>query len=65
MLRYRLSLFRGERIRVSSALVAELVQRKVDVLVISNFTGILAAKQATKTIPMVMIVTRATRSRLD
>src|SRR5215471_8212950 len=35
-------------------LVAELVQLKVDVLVVGTLTGIRAAKQATKTIPIVM-----------
>jgi ABC-type uncharacterized transport system substrate-binding protein len=37
------------------SLVAELVQVKVDVLVVSSFVGIRAAKQATKTIPVVMV----------
>jgi putative tryptophan/tyrosine transport system substrate-binding protein len=37
-------------------LVAELVQLKVDVLVSPNGPAILAAKQATKTIPIVMVV---------
>jgi len=36
-------------------LVAELVQLKVDVLVSANFPAIRAAKQATKTIPIVMV----------
>jgi len=36
-------------------LVAELVQVKIDVLVVSSFVGIRAAKQATKTIPVVMV----------
>jgi len=36
------------------ALVAELVQLKVDLLVVGTLTGIRAAKQATKTIPIVM-----------
>jgi putative ABC transport system substrate-binding protein len=36
-------------------LVAELVQLKVDVLVVGTLTGIRAAKQATKTIPIVMV----------
>ena len=36
------------------SLVAELVQHKVDVLVVTS-SGILAAKQATKTIPIVMV----------
>jgi len=39
------------------SLVAELVQLKVDVLVVTALPAILAAKQATKTIPIVMITT--------
>ncbi len=39
-------------------LVAELVQLKVDVFVSSNFPAIRAAKQATKTIPIVMVTTQ-------
>jgi hypothetical protein len=35
--------------------VAELLQLKVDVLVSSVFQAIIAAKQATKTIPIVMV----------
>jgi putative tryptophan/tyrosine transport system substrate-binding protein len=46
----------GRLDRVPS-LVAELVQLKVDVLVILPLPGILAAKQATKTIPIVMVAT--------
>src|SRR5215470_19703575 len=38
-------------------LVAELVQLKVDVLVSGNFQAIRTAKQATKTIPIVMVTT--------
>jgi putative ABC transport system substrate-binding protein len=38
-------------------LVAELVQIKVDVLVITSFPAIRAAKQATQTIPIVMVTT--------
>ena len=37
------------------ALVNELVQQKVDVIVAANNVGIQAAKEATKTIPIVMI----------
>ena len=37
-------------------LVAELVQLKVDVLISGNLTAIRAAKQATKTIPIVMVI---------
>jgi putative ABC transport system substrate-binding protein len=44
----------GKPDRVPS-LVAELVQLKVDVLVSQATSGILAAKQATKTIPIVMV----------
>src|SRR5262245_23005452 len=44
----------GKPDRVPS-LVAELVQLKVDVLVSQATGGILAAKQATKTIPIVMV----------
>ena len=39
-------------------LVTELVQRKVDVLVVGTLVGIRAAKQATKTIPVVMVTTQ-------
>jgi ABC-type uncharacterized transport system substrate-binding protein len=38
-------------------IVRELVQLKVDVLVLTALPGILAAKQATKTIPIVMVTT--------
>ena len=38
-------------------LVADLVQLKVDVLVVTALPAILAAKQATKTIPIVMVTT--------
>jgi putative ABC transport system substrate-binding protein len=44
----------GNRTRIPS-LVAELVQLKVDVLVGGNFPAASAAKQATKTIPIVMV----------
>jgi putative ABC transport system substrate-binding protein len=37
--------------------LADLVQLKVDVLYVASLTGIRAAKQATKTIPIVMITT--------
>jgi putative ABC transport system substrate-binding protein len=46
----------GKLDRVPS-LVAELVQLKVDVLVVVSLPAILAAKQATKTIPIVMVTT--------
>jgi putative ABC transport system substrate-binding protein len=39
------------------ALVAELVQLSVDVLVVGNLPAIRAAKEATKTIPIVMVTT--------
>jgi ABC-type uncharacterized transport system substrate-binding protein len=41
----------------SPSLVAELVQFKVDVLVVSQLAAIQAAKQATRTIPIVMVTT--------
>jgi putative tryptophan/tyrosine transport system substrate-binding protein len=44
----------GKLDRIPS-LVAELLQLKVDVLVSSVFQAIIAAKQATKTIPIVMV----------
>ena len=44
----------GKPDRIPS-LVAELVQLKVDVLVSQSTGGIRAAKQATKTIPIVMV----------
>jgi len=40
------------------SLVAELVQLKVDVIVVSALPAIRAAKQATKTIPIVMVATQ-------
>ena len=40
----------------SPSLVAELVQLKVDLLVIPNLPGMFAAKQATTTIPIVIVV---------
>jgi ABC-type uncharacterized transport system substrate-binding protein len=52
VLEYRF--FEGNRDRIPS-LVAELVQLKVDILVSPNTPAILAAKQATKTIPIVML----------
>jgi putative ABC transport system substrate-binding protein len=45
----------GKRDRVPS-LVAELVQLKVDVLISGDDTAIRAAKEATKTIPIVMVI---------
>jgi putative ABC transport system substrate-binding protein len=44
----------GKPTRIPS-LVAELVQRQVDVLVSGNFPAASAAKQTTKTIPIVMV----------
>jgi putative ABC transport system substrate-binding protein len=44
----------GQADRIPS-LVSELVQLKLDVLVIPNLEGILTAKQATKTTPIVMV----------
>jgi putative tryptophan/tyrosine transport system substrate-binding protein len=40
------------------SLVAELVQLKVDVLLLTNFRAIWAAKHATQTIPVVMVTTQ-------
>jgi len=45
----------GKRDRYQS-LVAELVQLKIDVLVVGPLPAILAAKQATKTIPIVILI---------
>ena len=45
----------GKRDRIAS-LVAELVQLKVDVLISGNDPAIRAAKQTTKTIPIVMVI---------
>ena len=47
----------GGRVDRFPDVVAELVQLKVDVLVAVPFQAILAAKQATKTIPIVMVTT--------
>lgn len=44
----------GKRDRIPG-LVAELVQLKVDVIATGNLTAIRAAKQATETIPIVMV----------
>ena len=43
---------------VSQAFVAELVQLKVDVFVVTSLSAIRAAKQATKTIPIVIVTTQ-------
>jgi putative ABC transport system substrate-binding protein len=42
----------------TQSLVAELVQLKVDVLVLSVYRAIRVAKQATNTIPIVMVTTQ-------
>jgi len=47
----------GKRDRIPG-LVTELVQRKVDGLIFGDTSAILAAKQATKTIPIVMVATQ-------
>jgi putative ABC transport system substrate-binding protein len=43
------------RLEKAPDLVAELVKLNIDMLVIQVFPGILAAKQATKTIPIIMV----------
>ena len=48
----------GGKTELYSTLVNELVQLKVDVLVVPTLPSILAAKQATKTIPVVMVSNR-------
>jgi putative ABC transport system substrate-binding protein len=53
LLEYRYA--EGEQNRIPR-LVTELVQLKVDVLVVTALTAIRAAKQATKTIPIVMVI---------
>jgi putative ABC transport system substrate-binding protein len=45
---------RGDRSRIPT-LVADLVQLNVDVIVTANLTAIRAAKQATQTIPIIMV----------
>jgi putative ABC transport system substrate-binding protein len=52
--------YRGAEGKVESipSLVNELVQLKVDVLIVPTSTAIQAAKQATKTIPIVMVTQR-------
>ncbi len=47
----------GKRDRIPSQ-VAELVHLKVDVLVVRSLSAIRIAKQATKTIPIVMVTTQ-------
>jgi putative ABC transport system substrate-binding protein len=55
LVEYRYVEGRNDRI---SNLVAELVQLKVDVLVSAQLSGIQAAKQASNTIPIVMVTTQ-------
>jgi putative tryptophan/tyrosine transport system substrate-binding protein len=55
VLEYRYLEGHGDRTR---SLVAELVQLKVDVLVLSVYAAIRVAKQATSTIPIVMVTTQ-------
>lgn len=50
--------FYGEKFERIPIVVNELVQSKVDVLVLSNFRAIRAAKEATKTVPIVMVTTQ-------
>src|SRR5262245_66552624 len=52
LVEYRYVEGKGDR---NPSLVAELVQFKVDVLVVGGPGGIRAAKQATKTIPIVIV----------
>ena len=47
----------GGKVEQYASHVAELVQLNVDVLVAAPFQAILAAKQSTKTIPIVMVTT--------
>ena len=54
LVEYRYAAGSEDRLR---ALLTELVQQEVDVLVSPTFQGIRAAKQTTKTIPIVMVVT--------
>ena len=61
--RLSIVMLRGSRTR-SQASSAELVQLKVDVLVVGFLPAIHAAKQATKTIPIVMVThCRSSRKR--
>jgi ABC-type uncharacterized transport system substrate-binding protein len=55
LVEYRYAAVEPERV---ADFVAELVQLKVDVLVSSSTGGIFAAKQATKTIPIVMVTSQ-------
>jgi putative ABC transport system substrate-binding protein len=55
LVEYRYSEGKSDR---APSLVAELVQLKVDVLVVESLPSIRAAKQATKTIPIVMVTSQ-------
>ena len=55
LVEYRSAELKRDRI---PAFVAELVQLKVDVLVVRSLSAIRVAKQATKTIPIVMVTTQ-------
>src|SRR5437870_10727587 len=48
----------GGQLERLTSLVAELVQLKVDVVIAAPLSAIRAAKQATKTIPIVMMTTQ-------
>jgi len=50
--------YAGGKLERVPSFVTELVQLKVDVLVVVSTTAIRAAKQATKTIPIVMVTTQ-------
>jgi putative ABC transport system substrate-binding protein len=52
LVEYRYTEGKGDR---NPSLVAELVQLKVDVLVVGGPGGLSAAKQATKTIPIIIV----------
>ena len=54
LVEYRSAAVSGERLL---SLVAELMQLKVDVLVVTVLAGIRAAKQASSTVPIVMVTT--------
>ena len=55
LLEYRYTEGKADR---SPSLVTELVQLKVNILVVTSLGGIRAAKQATKAIPIVMVTTQ-------
>jgi putative ABC transport system substrate-binding protein len=55
LLEYRYTEGKADR---SPSLVTELVQLKVNILVVTSLGGIRAAKQTTKTIPIVMVTTQ-------